>query len=311
MRLIEKIPEIWKYADSFITHFMIPEDRKQSMRNDIFQNQLREIINNDIMNKNPDDLFDEYKEYFSCKRLPLKIIESNTVFYRGRIGNDMIRGAEDDWNKSFIIPYHQNEIEAPPPLYATGGRFNREGVSYLYLASSIETCLAEVHLSIGQYCSIGEFECQKKMSVIDLTKFHEGIELQTWHDILMQPVYSDTKYVYNKTRFIADVLKNINRNGIYFESVQTTGCNIVCFDHSLFKLKQYSEKIYTATKIKYDYIQVEDAIREYAKNGKRKYINSYNSDEEEKNDKILDYLNDWIKNEEHTSLQNNDEIIQS
>lgn len=97
------------------------------------------------------------------------------------------------------------------------------------------------------------------------------------------------------TRFLADIFKSINGNGIYFESVQAEGHNIVCFDLFLFQLVEYSEKIYAATKIKYDYQQIKDSIREYSKNGKSKYISSYNEYENEKNEKKFDYLNDWIR----------------
>ena len=57
-----------------------------------------------------------------------------------------------------------------PPVYTAGGRFNRQGISYLYLADTIETCLAEVHLQIGQNCSVGKFKCKQEIEVIDLTK---------------------------------------------------------------------------------------------------------------------------------------------
>lgn len=270
---------------------------KHRVGNRIFQSDLQKIVNNDLMSNNPDNLFKEYKEYFKTKELPTKIIDTDTVFYRGRIGDEVIYGAEDDYNRSFLLPYYQHEIEAPPPIYTTGGRFNREGISYLYLADTIETCLAEVHLQIGQNCSIGEFKCKEQMEVIDLTKFHNDLEMETWLKILTQPVHNGTKHIYNITRFLADIFKSINSNGIYFESVQAEGHNIVCFDPSLFQLVEYSEKIYAATKIKYVYQQVEDSIREYSKNGKNKYINSYNEYEEEKNEKKFKYLNDWIENE--------------
>jgi lysophospholipase L1-like esterase len=65
----------------------------------------------------------------------------------------------------------------------------------------------------------------------------------------------------------------------------------------VFELVEYSERIYTATKIKYNYQQVEDSIREYAKKSTGKYINSYNEYEDEKNNKKFEYLNDWIENE--------------
>lgn len=279
------------------------ENQKDFVWNHFFKLHLQNIVNDDLKSNNPDHLFKEYKEYFKTKALPTKIIDADTVFYRGRIGNELIYGAEDDCNKSFLLPYYQHEIKAPPPIYTTGGRFNREGISYLYLADTIETCLAEVHLQIGQNCSIGEFKCKEQIEVIDLTKFHNDPEMKTWLKFMTQPVHNGTKHIYNITRFLADIFKSINNNGIYFESVQAKGHNIVCFDPSLFQLVEYSEKIYTATKIKYDYQQVEDSIREYSKNGRSKYINSYNAYEDEKNEKKLDYLIDWIENERKNSTK--------
>lgn len=295
MSLSDKIERSKRVAEA-LANYAIGE-HKEFVWNHSFQSDLQKIVNNDLMHNNPDNLFEEYKEYFKTKALPTKIIDTSTVFYRGRIGNEVIYGAEDDYNRSFILPYYQSEIEAPPPIYTTGGRFNREGISYLYLADTIETCLAEVHLQIGQNCSIGEFKCKEQMEVIDLTKFSNDLEMETWLKILTQPVHNGTKHIYNITRFLADIFKSINSNGIYFESVQAEGHNIVCFDPSLFQLVEYSEKIYAATKIKYNYQQVEDSIREYSKNGKSKYISSYNEYEDEKNEKKFEYLNDWIENE--------------
>lgn len=279
------------------------EKSKEYVWNYSFQADLKKIVNDDLIHNNPDILFEEYKEYFKTKALPTKIIDTDTVFYRGRIGNEVIYGAEDDYNRSFILPYYQNGIEAPPPIYTEGGRFNRQGISYLYLADTIETCLAEVHLQIGQNCSIGEFKCKEKMEVIDLTKFSNDAEIETWLKILTQPVHNGTKHIYNITRFLADIFKSINSNGIYFESVQAEGHNIVCFEPSLFQLVEYSEKIYTATKINYAYQQVEDSIREYSKNGKSRYISSYNEHEDEKNEKKFEYLDDWIENEREKSTK--------
>lgn len=304
MNLSDKIEQAQRMADVLANYNTI-EKQKEFVWNHSFQSNLQEIVNNDLMYNNPDNLFEEYKEYFKTKALPTKIIDTDTVFYRGRVGNEVIYGAENGYNRSFILPYYQHEIEAPPPIYTTGGRFNREGISYLYLADTIETCLAEVHLQIGQNCSIGEFKCKNRIEVIDLTKFSNNFGMKTWHKILTQPVHNGTKHMYNITRFLADIFKSINSNGIYFESVQAEGHNIVCFDPSLFQLVEYSEKIYTATKIKYNYQQVEDSIREYSKNEKSKYISSYNEYENEKNEKKFEYLNDWIENKRENGTKAN------
>lgn len=298
MRLLDKVKNAKRMADAFAN--VTIEKYREFIWKHSFQSDLEKIVNDDLMHNNPDSLFEEYKEYFKTKSLPTKTIDTNTVYYRGRIGNEVVYGKEDDIDKTFILPYYQHEIEAPPPIYTNGARFNRQGISYLYLADTIETCLAEVHLQIGQNCSIGEFKCTNPIEVIDLTKFYGDVEIETWLRILTQPVHSDTKHIYNITCFLADVFKSLNNNGIYFESVQSEGHNIVCFEPSLFKLVKYSEKIYTATKIKYTYQQVEDSIREYSKSGKSKNINSFNEYEDEKNDKKFDYLEQWIQNERNS-----------
>lgn len=297
MSLLDEVEKAKAHAQ-ILANYTADENQKEYVLNYIFQSNLQSIINNDLMYKNPYFLFGKYITYFQTKQLPTKTIHAGEIFLRGRVGNEIIYGALDDCDMNFILPYYQNAIQAPPPMHATGGRFNREGISYLYLADKVETCLAEVHLQIGQNCSVGEFRCAKDFDLIDLTQFTNDFEMKTWLKILTQPVYNETKYVYNTTRFLADVFKSINENGIYFESVQSEGHNIVCYNPSLFELVEYSEKIYCATKIKYDFEQVEDSIRKYSKNEKRHEINSYNADEDEKNQKKFEYLNSWLEHEE-------------
>lgn len=268
---------------------------KDFFRKSYLRSVMLEIVNRDLMNNNPDKLFQEYKEYFETKNLPTEVIRPDKCFYRGRIGNEMIYGADDDCDADFILPYYQKQIEAPPPVYTAGGRFNRQGISYLYLADTIETCLAEVHLQIGQNCSVGKFKCKQEIEVIDLTKFNGDPEMEIWLEIMTQPVHMGVQHIYNITRFLADVFKSINSCGIYFESVQAAGHNIVCFNPSLFELIKYSEKIYTATKINYTYQEVEDSIRKYAKRKEEPPLNSYNETVERRNDEKFSYLSKWIE----------------
>ena len=127
--------------------------------------------------------------------------------------------------------------------------------------------------------------------------FNNDVEIKTWLEILTQPVHDGTKHIYNITRFLSDIFKSINNSGIYFESVQAAGHNIVCFKPSLFQLVEYSEKIYTATKIKYIYQQVEDSIREYSTKNNGKHIDFYDAYESKEKKKKFEYLNNWIENE--------------
>jgi len=188
MNLSDKIEKAKRMADALVN--CTDEQHKEFVWKYSFQSDLKKIVNDDLMNNNPDNLFEDYKEYFRSKKLPSKIIDTDKVYYRGRIGNDVIYGAEYDHNRSFILPYYQKGIEAPPPIYTEGGRFNRQGISYLYLADSVETCLAEVHLQIGQNCSVGEFKCKEQVEVINLTGLNKDVEIETWIEILTQPVHN-------------------------------------------------------------------------------------------------------------------------
>ncbi|MBU3175189.1 RES family NAD+ phosphorylase [Clostridium estertheticum] len=90
------------------------------------------------------------------KELKKISIKKGYELYHGRIGKMIVPGAIDDYNTQFIMPYYGRTIESAPPLYTSGGRFNRAGMSYLYLATDLETSFEEVHLQVGQECSVGK-----------------------------------------------------------------------------------------------------------------------------------------------------------
>ena len=94
----------------------------------------------------------------------------------------------------------------------------------------------------------------------------------------------------------------INSNGLYFKSVQSNGYNIVCFKPDKFELIRYSEKLYKAQKIKYEYIQVEDTVRKFSKRNDEHLINDLNTDLVEENEKQIQYLLEWIENEKSNLL---------
>ena len=123
MSLQNKIYKINLKAKAY-SEFSTTEKDKEYIWNYTLQSEIQDIVNDDLLNQNPEYLYKEYSEYFIAKNLPTKTIFADTILYRGRIGNEIIYGAEDDFNKSFILPYHKNAIEAPPPIYAEGGRFN-------------------------------------------------------------------------------------------------------------------------------------------------------------------------------------------
>ena len=112
----------------------------------LYKVKLVEMIECDLRKNNPDKLFDKYLKLLSEKDFLTKTINKGEIFYRGRIGKMTLHGAIDDCNQSFTTPYYGGNICEAPPINTEGGRFNRAGISYLYLASDLVTCFAEIHL---------------------------------------------------------------------------------------------------------------------------------------------------------------------
>ena len=70
-------------------------------------------------------------------------------FFRARIG---VKARYKHWldfgpalrQSKHYLPFSGKDIDRPPITLATEGRFNRAGVSILYLATDVETAVAEL-----------------------------------------------------------------------------------------------------------------------------------------------------------------------
>lgn len=262
----------------------------------IYRKYIFQGIESDLKTFNYSDLIEKYCSYFSALNIPKKVIKKGELFYRGRIGCMSLRGSIDDCNQTFAIPYHKRDIFSAPPLHSSGGRFNRDGVSFLYLASDKETCLSEIHAQVGQRCSIAEFICKDDIELLDISAEPDNAELIIWYEVLTQPIYPEIKYRYHITQFISEVLSKLHPTGIFYKSTQATGSNIVCYRPDCFALVEYSERIYVTTSIKYEFTQdPEDAIVKYSKREDYLQISSCNTDDENATDNNMDYMLQWIK----------------
>lgn len=116
------------------------------------------------------------------------------------------------------------------------------------MADNIVTCIAEIHLQVGQVCSIAKFKCVKTGKYILVEKQDESNEIAKLYDILTKPVHSGMREYYLITQFFADVFKKLGYDGMIFSSTQGDGKNVVCFKKDFFKLVKYSEKMYKAKK---------------------------------------------------------------
>ena len=184
---------------------------------EILTKEYFEELEKKILKENYSDFFGDILEDFKKEKDKFKteIIDTGQIFYRARVGNGVIEAAIDDLDIKCKIPYFGSDMEKPPAKFVQGGRFNRQGVSYLYLADNIETCIAEIHLQVGQICSIVEFECVKKGNYVLIESNSEEI----LYDILTRPVHSDIKDYYLVTQFFSDIFKMLGYDGIVFFSI--------------------------------------------------------------------------------------------
>ena len=89
-----------------------------------------------------------------CRGDLYAVVEPN--YYRGRIAND-IKG------------FTPKDMGAPPPISATDGRANSNGISRLYLTNNRETTLHEIRAAEYDYITIGTFKPNTPIKVVDLS----------------------------------------------------------------------------------------------------------------------------------------------
>jgi hypothetical protein len=190
-------------------------------------------------------------------------IRKNCRFFRARIGNDYINESKFTSLIKKPVPFQGVNISAPPPLLSSAGRLNREGVSYLYLSSKSTTAIAEIRPNPGDIVSVGEFKCLKTISLIDLRKVNllkfiysqKEIELFSFALSLskefMKPRTNKNSFHYLITQFVAETFRELNQDGIIYNSAVSNGYNITLFNPSLFEFVPESSSLHRVNKVSF------------------------------------------------------------
>lgn len=173
-----------------------------------------------------------------------KAYKKGTVLYRGRVSSE--------------VGYKKEEMGAPPSLKAIAGRANSFGISCLYLANDLETTIHEVRAGAFDYVSIGKFELQKDVIVVDLRsldKISPFLELDCAQYAINKEVLkkinremakplrkSDSPLEYLPTQYISEFIKSIEHNGEaeysgieYDSTVSQHGYNLAIFNPEIFR----------------------------------------------------------------------------
>ena len=210
------------------------------------------------------------------------ILKKGSRLFRARIGIDWYEFNDGD-EQPFPLSPHQ--MGAPPRHLAREGRLNSKGIPCLYLASDIDTAVAEIRPWISSSISIGYFNTLEEITVIDTSKDLQKspphfsiikddngeillterpdkdysdaeIEQNIWGDInfsFSKPVSrDDTFFSYLPTQFVSEKFKMYGYDGVaYKSSLNQTGFNIALFNPR--KAKCYKCRGFDLKKITYIY----------------------------------------------------------
>lgn len=194
------------------------------------------------------------------------VILNGTNYYRSRTGylKDGISSTPYWQPEKHFMPFKANEIGNAPPPCAQNGRMNRQGVSFLYLASDLYTAVAEIRPYPGQYISTGKFVSNSDIKVVDLTnikinkynsdsKFGKLLTLKTMNELFSRPVPNQTGNQYLITQLLADVIRKLGYDGVVYKSYVGSGTNLVIFYPLLFDYMEEEASVVYIKEVSYSY----------------------------------------------------------
>jgi len=181
-----------------------------------------------------------------------RLLPADTSFYRGRRDR-----------------YTLDEIGAPPHDKASAGRANPEGIPFLYLASDIDTVIAELRPEKGLTLSVAEFALSEQVRIVDLSEspanpspfgFPNDDDLYTLRNKyallrhlnveLARPIDSrKASIAYVPTQYLTEIIRNEGYDGMRYQSAMGSGKNLVLFSPE--KAKPISIDYYRVIDIHY------------------------------------------------------------
>ena len=251
--------DIFKNNVSFQSKDLL--DLKSSEIHSIWDSFKEEIKFENRFHISKDNLIDlEQLKLFFGNEAFIKVIKNGRSYFRCRISSKKGFKNEEMWN--------------PPKEYASSGRANPKGISYLYLGSSVETTLYETRASLFDYVSVGEFRLKEDIQILDLRNPDydiipwsetDSVELfiiyasfiKTLQEEISLPIRKQDKELdYIPTQYISEFIKSLGFDGVeYQSSLNADGHNIAIFNPKKFEC--IGTKTYDITNIKLEYSELE------------------------------------------------------
>lgn len=162
----------------------------------------------------------------------------------------------------------------PPIELASSGRANPKGISYLYVADSLETSMYETRASLFDYVTVGEFKLIEDIKILNLRNpkddpiYWSEIEeienyliyipfIQTLQKELSLPIRKrDQLLDYIPTQYISEFIKSLGFDGVeYQSSLNSKGYNIAIFKPE--KLECFKTNVYEIKNIELTHLKLE------------------------------------------------------
>ncbi|MFH1052679.1 MAG: RES domain-containing protein [bacterium] len=179
------------------------------------------------------------------KYLGLILKPGSQKFYRARLNTT---------GKPIVL----SKMGKPPNNIVSNGRANPLGISYLYVASTIDTAIAEIRGQKGELITVAEFELKKNLELADLRDpiktispfdFNSNDELELIYknmpflillgNELSKPVMPrEANLEYLPSQYLSELFKHIGFHGIIYRSSISDGNNYVIFEDK--RLKPYN-----------------------------------------------------------------------
>lgn len=165
------------------------------------------------------------------------------------------------------FPHKGAALGALPPPEANANRMNRQGVSVLYVASEIDTALAEIRPHPAQLLSIGGFRPSRPLRVanfdVPIAGFAANDErLSTFATIshidtlLSTPIVPEERHRYAVTQLLTDILIRHGFEGVTYRSSVGNGKNLCAFNPADFVYDDSTAAVRQVTQLAYEFADI-------------------------------------------------------
>lgn len=226
--------------------------KRISSNDDLFNDKYKPIYSKEKQNVEQWEIFREelkHKNRFFPNNAPsfeiirpfgkyigVKIEKGTMIFYRARIN-------------SLGKPIDISEMGKPSEKKVLNGRANPNGIPYLYVASTIDTSIAEIRGHKGEIVTIAKFDMNNNLELADLRNPKSTISPFELEEDELELIYKNLPFLellgkelskpiipreasleYLPSQYLSELLKHIGFHGIIYKSSVSTGDNYVIFN---------------------------------------------------------------------------------